>query len=86
MAEDKYQPISCDYHDMLEAAAVQKKEVEIEFDAQGVRQRERGLIKDVFSADGAEFVRLEAGNGSVKLRLDQIVSMRDLSEGRGEAV
>jgi Rho-binding antiterminator len=81
MADDKYEPISCDYHDMLEAAAVKKVEVELEFDRQGVRQRERGHIKDVYSADGAEFVRLEANTGSLKIRLDQIVSMRDLSGG-----
>lgn len=78
MADDKYEPIPCDYHDMLEAAAVKKREVEIEFDAQGVRQRERGHIGDVYSDSGAEFLRLDANNGTIRLRLDQIVSMREL--------
>ena len=71
-----YQPVSCDYHDELEAAAVSQREVELEFDQQGVRQRERGKIKDVFTSDGAEFVKFEADNGSLELRLDQIVSFR----------
>lgn len=71
-----YQPISCDYHDQLEAAAVSQKEVELEFDAQGVRQRERGKIKDVYTDSGAEFVKFEADNGSLELRLDQIVGFR----------
>lgn len=75
---DRYEPISCDYHDLLEAAAVKKREVELEFEAQGVRQRERGLIADVFSADGAEYVRLDAHNGSRQIRLDRILSMREV--------
>jgi Rho-binding antiterminator len=78
MTEERYEPVSCDYHDQLEAAAVTKKEVELEFDAQGVRQRERGKISDVYTDSGAEFVNLEAGNGSVRVRLDQIVSFREL--------
>jgi Rho-binding antiterminator len=78
MAEDRYEPVSCDYHDQLEAAAVTKKGVELEFDAQGVRQRERGKISDVYTDDGAEFVKLEAGEGSVRIRLDEIVSFREL--------
>lgn len=79
MAEEKYEPVSCDYHDQLEAAAVTKRNVELEFDAQGVRQRERGKIADVYADDGAEFVRLEADEGSsVRIRLDQITSFREL--------
>jgi Rho-binding antiterminator len=76
---EKYEPVSCDYHDQLEAAAVKKQNVELEFQAQGVVQRERGKIADVYSADGAEFVKLEADQGSsVRIRLDQIVSFREL--------
>lgn len=78
MAENPYQPISCDYHDLLEAASVKKREVELEFDAQGVRQRQRGLIGDVYSSEGAEFVRLDAPSGSREIRLDQIISMREI--------
>lgn len=78
MSEGKYEPVSCDYHDELEAAAVTRKDVELEFDAQGVRQRERGKISDVYTDDGAEFVKLEAGNGTVRVRLDEIVSFREL--------
>lgn len=78
MAEDRYQPVSCDYHDQLEAAAVTKKDVELEFDEQGVRQRERGRIADVYSADGQEFVRLQNGDGSREVRLDHIVNFREL--------
>ncbi|MEO8215523.1 MAG: Rho-binding antiterminator [Acidobacteriota bacterium] len=71
-----YEPVSCDYHDELEAAAMHKQEVELEFDAQGVRQRQRVRVADVFTRDGGEFVKLESDNGQMELRLDEIVSMR----------
>lgn len=75
---ERYEPISCFYHDLLEAVAIKKREVELEFEAQGVRQRERGLIADVFSSNGAEYVRLDANTGSRQIRLDQIVSLREV--------
>lgn len=73
-----YQPVSCDYHDQLEAAATRHLEVEIEFDQQGVSQRERGKVADVFSRDGAEFVRFAADNGEVEIRLDRIIAFREI--------
>jgi Rho-binding antiterminator len=78
MTQDRYEPISCDYHDLLEAAATTRKEVVLEFDAQGTRQRERGRIGDVYTSRGAEFVRLDGNNGCREIRLDQIVSMREV--------
>jgi Rho-binding antiterminator len=79
--EERYDPVSCDYHDQLEAASVKKRDVELEFDEQGVRQRERGRIGDVFTRDGAEFVRLDKAQGSAEIRLDRIVSLREIAEG-----
>jgi Rho-binding antiterminator len=77
MTEERYEPVSCDYHDQLEAAAIQKKEVELEFDLNGVSQKERGRISDVYTANGAEFVKFEADSGEVEIRLDQIISMKE---------
>jgi Rho-binding antiterminator len=77
MTEDRYEPVSCDYHDQLEAAAMHKKEVELEFDLNGVSQKERGRIADVYTANGAEFVKFESDSGEVDIRLDQIISMKE---------
>jgi Rho-binding antiterminator len=77
MTEERYEPVSCDYHDQLEAAAIHKKEVELEFDLNGVSQKERGRIADVYTANGAEFVKFEADSGEVDIRLDQIISMKE---------
>lgn len=78
MAEERYEPVSCDYHDQLEAAAVTKRDVEIEFDEQGVRQRERGRIADVYSSEGQEFVRFQNGDGTREVRLDHIVNFKEI--------
>ncbi len=76
MTEEKYEPISCDYHDQLEAAAMHKQPVELEFDLEGVAQRSRGRIADVYTANGAEWVRFETDGGSpLEIRLDHIIGM-----------
>ena len=80
MSEERYEPVSCDYHDELEAAAMHKQQVELEFDLDGVTQREKGTIADVYTADGAEFVKFVAGAEPVDIRLDHIISMRSANE------
>jgi transcriptional antiterminator Rof (Rho-off) len=77
MPEERYEPVSCDYHDQLEAAAMHKSEVELEFDLDGVTQKERGRVEDVFTADGAEFIRFASDTGSLEIRLDHIISMKE---------
>ena len=77
MPEERYEPVSCDYHDQLEAAAMHKSEVELEFDLDGVTQKERGRVEDVYTADGAEFIRFASDSGSLEIRLDHIISMKE---------
>jgi transcriptional antiterminator Rof (Rho-off) len=78
MTEQRYEPVSCDYHDQLEEAAMHKKRVELEFDLEGVTQKESGTISDVYTADGGEFVKFVTdGSGPVEIRLDQIIAMKD---------
>ena len=77
MTEEHYQPVSCDYHDQLEAAAMHKSTVEIEFDLEGVTQKERGRVEDVYTANGAEFIRFASDSGSLEIRLDHIISMKE---------
>ena len=77
MTADRYQPISCDYHDQLEEAALHRKQIELEFELEGVPQKERGTIADVFTRQGAEFVKFVAPSGALEIRLDQIISMKE---------
>ena len=78
MTDKDYSPVSCDYHDQLEAAAMHHNDVRLEFEQNGVRLEQRGKIGDVYTEDGAEYVRFESGNGSVRIRLDEIVSFTDV--------
>lgn len=78
MTTERYEPVSCDYHDQLEAAAMHKQNVELEFDLDGVTQRERGKIADVYTANGAEFIRFVSDDREpLEIRLDQIISMHE---------
>ncbi len=77
MSEEPYEPVSCDYHDQLEAAAMHKNVVELEFDLEGVPQKESGRVEDVYTANGAEFVRFASDTGSIEIRLDHIISMKE---------
>jgi len=78
MHEERYEPISCDYHDQLEAAAMHKQDVELEFDLEGAPQRSRGKIEDVYTSDGAEWVRFVSDGAPLEIRLDHIISMHQL--------
>lgn len=82
MSEERYEPVSCDYHDQLEAAAMHRTPVELEFDLDGVAQKQRGRIADVYTTDGAEFVRFDSDSGALEIRLDRIISLRE--EGIGQ--
>ena len=75
--QERYEPVSCDYHDELELAAMHKQDVELEFDLEGVAQRDRGKIGDVFTSNGAEYVRFLSSKGPLEIRLDRIISMRN---------
>jgi hypothetical protein len=54
-----------------------KKPVELEFDLEGVTQHERGTIADVYSSNGAEFIKFVSDRGPLEIRLDQIISMKE---------
>jgi transcriptional antiterminator Rof (Rho-off) len=77
MTEERYEPVSCDYHDQLEAAAMHKNDVELEFELDGVPQKERGREEDVYSSNGAEFIRFASDSGAIEIRLDHIISFKE---------
>lgn len=77
MTEEQYEPVSCDYHDQLEAAAMHKTQVELEFDLEGVPQKESGRVEDVYTTSGAEFIRFASERGLLEIRLDHIIWMRE---------
>ncbi|MBZ2209540.1 hypothetical protein [Massilia soli] len=73
MAATGYQPISCEFHDVLEANATLRKPVQIRFrdDGGGVQER-LAAVKDIFARDGSEFVALSTGE---TVRLDRLIAV-----------
>ncbi len=72
--ENKYHPIDCDYHDTLEEALVLKWRVQFDYlDDEGKQQSYIGLLQDLKTENGEEFVKLHNG---IWLRLDKLTHVK----------
>uniref|UniRef100_A0A832M4Z6 Rho-binding antiterminator n=1 Tax=Oscillatoriales cyanobacterium SpSt-402 TaxID=2282168 RepID=A0A832M4Z6_9CYAN len=72
---DAYTPVSCDFHDELEAIATLHQTCQIVYRTEeNARSKISGKIVDVYASNHADYVKL--GDGTV-IRLDQIVSVND---------
>lgn len=68
-----YIPISCAVHDELLALATLREECELTVErGPGAAERVRGVIVDVYSRGGAEFLQLRDG---ATFRLDEIQAL-----------
>lgn len=73
--EATYQPIDCNLHDQLESLAVQRTPSRIRYlDADGKEREASGLIEDVYTDEGAEYIRV---NGGEVIRLDRLILVDD---------
>lgn len=65
-----YRPIDCGLHDELQLRVLRGRSVEVRWiEADGDERRSVGRVTDVFSRDGAEYLRLEDGRD---VRLDHL--------------
>ena len=72
-----YQPISCNFYDELTLLAMRGQTCEIKIvDEAGQTQQFKGIIKDLETRSGEEFMILADGQ---RYRLDQIQQINDLS-------
>ena len=72
---DSYIPVSCDFHDELEAIATLRQTCRIVYHNETSTTSEiEGRIVDVYAANHADYVKLESGT---VIRLDQIISVND---------
>ncbi len=75
MNTSTYHPISCEFHDLLEAAATTRKQTHIRFrDEEGAVHSRGATITDVFARSGVEYLSMSTGE---TLRLDQLVAVDD---------
>lgn len=72
-----YQPISCSWHDRLEALATLRAPVSIRYlDDTGTTVEVHGRIADLYARRGAEFLLTNAGT---EIRLDRVESVLEES-------
>ena len=68
-----YIPISCSFHDRLEAAATMRRPVTLSYAGfDGEIEVTGQIVEDVFTREGAEYLRLNSG---LELRLDSLRSL-----------
>lgn len=68
-----YRPVSCDFHDVLEATATRRTRATIEFrDPDGGLMRVSARIADFTTRGDGEYVVLASGD---EIRLDRVVSV-----------
>lgn len=73
MISNNYEPIDCNFYDLLEAAATLKKECIIDFfNAKFQEQQILSRIKNLFTENKEEYMELE--NGTL-IRLDKIIAV-----------
>lgn len=77
-----YRPIDCDQHSVLELLAMRRAAVTlIGVDGAGAARNINGVVADVFTRDGAEYLRLENDQGAHDVRLDRIRALHDAGGG-----
>lgn len=69
----EYQPISCDFHDLLEDLATTRRQAQVRFlDDDGAVQHRHAGVSDVYARDGAEYLLLSNGE---QVRLDRLLAV-----------
>ena len=73
MSDLPYQPIPCAQHERLEFAALKRQWLDVTVKAGDRAGRQRMLPLDVYTRDGAEWLRAEIESGEqLTLRLDSL--------------
>ena len=73
--ETKYKPIDCNFYDVLEAVAIEKRYVKVYYYSE-IREllSAMAIVKDIYTRDKMEFLVLNTGE---EIRLDRIVRIDD---------
>lgn len=71
-----YQSIACSLYDTLEALATRKSDCVIIYKTENREQSVTSRIVDLFSHNGAEYLKLENG---ITIRLDTLITVNGIS-------
>jgi Rho-binding antiterminator len=73
MADKKYEPVNCDFHDDLESLITLRKQAVITYRDQSDHEAiAQGHVVDLFTKDHEEFLKMSDG---LTLRLDRVTSV-----------
>ncbi len=76
-----YHPVSCEFHDVLEAAAMLRKPVPLVLrEADGTSSTRTARITDVYAKDGADYLTLDSGE---TIRLDALAEVDGIPAAQG---
>lgn len=71
----EYQPISCDFYDILELIATERRSVAVHYRGDdGQPKSQQSQILDLFSQNHVEYVSLSSGES---VRLDRLIAVDD---------
>lgn len=74
-----YVPIACIEHERLEFAVLKRRQLFLVWQGDAGREEAEALPLDVYTREGAEWLRLRlAGGSEVTLRLDRILEFREI--------
>lgn len=80
--DQPYTPIACALHERLEFAVLRGLALELSWDEAGQNHTARGRPLDVYTLDGAEWLKVRLDDGrQLTLRLDRIRAFRELPGG-----
>jgi len=73
MNDEPYRPVSCAVHSGYELLAMHRAPVVLDYrDEAGSPRRIRGRVVDLFTKEGAEYLRLRSAGERIDVRLDRI--------------
>ena len=76
---EKYQPISCAQHDLLELSVLRKSYLEVHYESEGGVVQEGVFPVDVLTRNGEEWFKFKRKNGELlEIRLDRIISFHEI--------
>lgn len=74
---EAYTPVSCDFHDELEAMATLHQDCQIIYrDEADTEQSVTDRIVDIYAANHADFIKLKNG---IEIRMDRLVTVNGKS-------
>lgn len=72
-----YRPIACDAHSMLELLVLRRRCVKLTYLLEEALRVTEGIPVDLFTRQGAEYLKVECGADTIAVRLDRLESIHD---------